>query len=149
MPKTVHQWLILGGTDLLGIGASLVLGEFYGEHEVDKHKVDEHIGTRLQEWVGAIEVLLYSSSIVFGYPQFIAVWLGTKYIAAYRTWSEDPVGRTFYNRSLFGSALNVLIGHGHGWWSPPSHSVYSVVILRAQYRWNARPASLLRNRKCP
>lgn len=67
MPKTVHQWLILAGTDFLGIGASLVLGwlfmrvflnperlagEFYGEHEVDKHKVDEHIGTRLQEWVG-------------------------------------------------------------------------------------------------
>jgi hypothetical protein len=73
-----------------------------------------HLGTGLQRWVGAIEIILYSTSIVFGFPQFIAVWLGTKYVAFYRTWAREPVGRTFYNRSLFGSGLNILLGAATG-----------------------------------
>ncbi|HEV2224434.1 MAG TPA: hypothetical protein VGR84_15685 [Candidatus Acidoferrales bacterium] len=69
-----------------------------------------HLGTGLQEWVGTIEIILYASSVVFGYPEFIAAWFATKYVASYKTWAKEPVGRTFYNRSLFGSGLNILIG---------------------------------------
>jgi hypothetical protein len=69
-----------------------------------------HIGTQLQGWVGTIEILLYASSVVFGHPEFIVAWFATKYVSSYHTWSKDPVGRTFYNRSLFGSGLNILLG---------------------------------------
>ena len=69
-----------------------------------------HLETGLQAWVGTIEIIIYASSVVFGHPEFIAVWFATKYVAAYKTWAEEPVGRTFYNRSLFGSGLNLLIG---------------------------------------
>src|SRR2546422_8516713 len=68
------------------------------------------LGGRLNEWVGAIEIALYASSVVFEHPEFIAVWLATKYVAFFRSWGEEPVGRTFYNRSLFGSGLNILLG---------------------------------------
>jgi hypothetical protein len=69
-----------------------------------------HLGTGLQGWVGAMEIIIYASSVVFEHPEFIAVWFATKYVAAYKTWAEEPVGRTFYNRSLFGSGLNIVIG---------------------------------------
>jgi hypothetical protein len=69
-----------------------------------------HLGTGLQEWVGTIEIIIYASSVVFLHPEFIAVWFATKYVAAYKTWAEEPVGRTFYNRSLIGSGVNIIIG---------------------------------------
>src|SRR5207245_8922555 len=78
------------------------------------YKALGHLGTGLQTAVGAIEIILYSISIVFRHPEFIAVWLGTKYVAAYKTWGREPVGRTFYNRSLFGSGLNILLGAATG-----------------------------------
>jgi hypothetical protein len=84
-----------------------------GEQAADYAKLG-HLGTGLQPWVGAIEVLLYSSSIVFGYPQFIAIWFSTKYVASYKTWAQEPIGRTFYNRSLFGSGLNILVDAATG-----------------------------------
>ncbi len=70
----------------------------------------EHLGTGLQGWVGAMEIVLYSTSIVFEHPEFIGIWFATKYVSSYKTWAREPVGRTFYNRSLFGSGLNILIG---------------------------------------
>jgi hypothetical protein len=69
-----------------------------------------HLGTLLQGWVGGLEIILYSSAVVFGYPDFIAIWFATKYVASYSIWGRDPIGRTFYNRSLFGSGLNILVG---------------------------------------
>jgi hypothetical protein len=57
------------------------------------YKKQGHLGTGLQEWVGTMEIILYSTSIVYGHPQFIAVWLGTKYVAAYRTWGYRTRGK--------------------------------------------------------
>ena len=57
-----------------------------------------------------MEIILYASSVVYGYHQFIAVWLATKYIASWKKWGETGIGRTLHNRSLFGSGLNVLAG---------------------------------------
>lgn len=84
-----------------------------GEDESNKWKKDQ-LGVELQRWVGAMEIILYASSLVFGYPGFIAVWFATKYIPVWRTWSEDPVARTFFNRSLFGSGLNIVLGVATG-----------------------------------
>ncbi len=73
-----------------------------------------HLGTGGQGWVGAIEIILYATAVFFKHPDFIGVWFATKYVAAYKTWAREPVGRTFYNRSLFGSGLNVLLGAATG-----------------------------------
>ena len=86
------------------------LGEELPEEKVEPKWQFGHLGTGLQGWVGAIGIIIYASSVVFGHLDFIAVWFATKYVAAYKTWAEEPVGRTFYNRSLFGSGLNILIG---------------------------------------
>lgn len=103
-----------------------------GKEELDYEKLG-HLGTGLQRWVGAIEIILYSTSIVVGHPQFIAVWLGTKYVAAYKTWGKEPIGRTFYNRSLFGSGLNILMGAatgGFGLWMIHDPKQRFIAILR-------------------
>jgi hypothetical protein len=70
----------------------------------------EDLGTRLSALVGTLEIVLYASCVVFDHPEFIAVWFATKYVAAFKSWGEEPVGRTFYYRSLFGSGLNILLG---------------------------------------
>lgn len=132
-PSNLWEWFLL--VLVIGVGTILSLGvqhffmyvllkpEKVAADAADRvgatakaldYKKLGHLGTGLQRWVGAIEIILYSTSIVFGFPQFIAVWLGTKYVAAYRTWAREPVGRTFYNRSLFGSGLNILLGAATG-----------------------------------
>jgi len=77
------------------------------EEESGPHSI---LGGTLNARVGAIEIVLYASSVVFGHPEFIPVWFATKYVAAFKHWTEEPVGRAFYNRSLFGSGLNILLG---------------------------------------
>jgi hypothetical protein len=126
-----YQWLAFFGVNIAGASLSRLLGwlfmsVFLNPDRIVKsaekrlgqpllvHKSMDHLGTRFQPWVGVLEILLYSSAVVYEHPEFIAVWLGTKYLAAYKTWGEDPIGRTFYNRSLFGSGLNILIGVATG-----------------------------------
>jgi hypothetical protein len=128
-----YQWFVFVTVVVMGVLVSLGLQQLFMQVFLKPEKVAiaaakrvgkegapldykklGHLGTGLQRWVGTIEIILYSTSIVFGRPEFIAVWLGTKYVAAYRTWGKEPVGRTFYNRSLFGSGLNILLGAATG-----------------------------------
>lgn len=135
-PHSLYQWLVYVFVVALGVVVSqvaqwLFLGvvlnpvriarkardrvrHLQREVEGREAKLPEwqfgHLGTGLQRWVGTIEIILYASSVVFGYPEFIAAWFATKYVASYRTWAKEPVGRTFYNRSLFGSGLSILLG---------------------------------------
>ncbi len=133
MPHTFGQWVVFVVVVVVGVFVSSGLQHLLMQvvHKPEKvarnakkrigeaaesldYRKEGHLGTGLQGWVGGLEIILYASSIVFGYPQFIAVWFGTKYIAAYKTWGREPVGRTFYNRSLFGSGLNILLGAATG-----------------------------------
>lgn len=119
-PHSLSQWLAFLAVVVFGTILSLGIQWVFMKKLLDPQKVvneafaevkrlggsppprtPDHLGTQLQQWVGALEIILYASSVVFGYPEFIAVWLGTKYIAAYKTWAREPVGRTMYNRSLF------------------------------------------------
>jgi hypothetical protein len=128
-----YQWLALAIAIAIGVLASLGLQYFFMQVLLKPERVAKaaakrvgkpaesldykalgHLGTGLQPAVGAIEIILYSTSIVFRHPEFIAFWLATKYVAAYKTWGKEPVGRTFYKRSLFGSGLNILIGAATG-----------------------------------
>jgi hypothetical protein len=85
------------------------------EQEERKEQREKSLGSGLQIPVGALEIALYATSIAYGEPGFIAVWFATKYVASWRGWTSDPVGRTFYNRSLFGSGLNIVFGVITGW----------------------------------
>jgi hypothetical protein len=72
------------------------------------------LGTQFHRALGVVELLIYSSSVVYGVPEFIPAWLAVKYIAGHEQWPPAPIGRTLYNRSLFGSAVNVLLGFALG-----------------------------------
>ena len=85
------------------------------QQEERKEQREKSLGSGLQIPVGALEIALYATSIAYGEPGFIAVWFATKYVASWRGWTSDPVGRTFYNRSLFGSGLNIVFGVITGW----------------------------------
>ena len=81
-----------------------------GDHGKEAHGPEPILGATTSSWVGGIEIVLYSSSVVFKHPEFIGIWFATKYVANFRSWGKDPIGRAFYNRSLFGSGLNILVG---------------------------------------
>jgi hypothetical protein len=126
MPHNLCQWLaylvtLIAGATVAVAVQSVVMRVFLKPQTLIDKVIEEnpsasefrnsrHIGTQLQGWVGTIEIFLYASSVVFGHPEFIVAWFATKYVSSYHTWSKDPVGRTFYNRSLFGSGLNILLG---------------------------------------
>jgi hypothetical protein len=84
--------------------------ELTGEAARLEHGPYRELGTRLSGFVGALEIFIYASCVVFGQLEFIGVWFATKYVASFRSWGREPIGRTFYYRSLFGSGLNVLLG---------------------------------------
>jgi len=126
MPHNLCQWLtyvvtlIAGATVAVGVQTVVMHVFLTPQALIDKVlkenpaagevRYSRHIGTQGQGWVGTIEIFLYASSVVFGHPEFIVAWFATKYVSSYHTWSKDPIGRTFYNRSLFGSGLNILLG---------------------------------------
>lgn len=84
------------------------------KEEWDKYK-KKLVGPGFHGFLGGIETVLYATSIAYNKPEFIAVWFATKYIASWSRWDESPVGRTFYNRALFGSGVNIVLGVITGW----------------------------------
>lgn len=133
MPQTLFEWFVVVLVVCAGVLISrwvvwLFMSDFLAPHKVaakrlwdleftEEQKKDwkrKNIGVQLQPWVGAIEIIPYAFSIVVEHPEFIAVWFATKYIAVWRNWGEDPAARTFYNRGLFGSGLNILLGFATG-----------------------------------
>lgn len=84
------------------------------ETEWDKYKKDL-LGTEFHGFLGGIEIVLYATSIAYNKPEFIAVWFATKYVASWSSWDKTPIGRTFYNRALFGSGVNIVLGVITGW----------------------------------
>ena len=79
------------------------------EWEHRRRKI-KNFGVGLQSWVGSIEIVLFAIAIVYRQPLLILLWVGAKYIASWGWWGQDQIGRTFYNRNLFGSGLNILLG---------------------------------------
>lgn len=124
MPQTIVQFLVFAGVVAIGAAVSqfIAMPVFMRWHlKPEQLALDlgikagpEVTGTRLQGYVGTIEIIIYATAIVYDYPGFIAVWFATKYVSSWRQWGEDALGRTFYNRSLFGSGLSLLIGTATG-----------------------------------
>ena len=125
MPHNLCQWLAYTVVVIIGALVSWLIQWFVMRVVLDPKKLHEKlnkqnpsgakdgsplVGTRLQAPLGALEIILYASSVVFEHPEFIAVWFATKYVAGFNKWGEDTAGRTFYNRSLFGSGINILLG---------------------------------------
>lgn len=137
MPHNFCQWMAYIGAVAVGVAVAAGVQNFFMETLWSREKVIEraakalnetsavndaerliarmrrrylHLVPGLHEPLGRLEIILYSSSIVFEHPEFIGIWFATKYVSSYRAWSDDPLGRMFYNRSLFGSGVNILIG---------------------------------------
>lgn len=120
LPHTVDQFLWFILVVALGVTVSrIVVMPFFMEGLLDSEKLAEGaspeekkkiVGARFQGYVGAIEIILYATAVVYRHPEFILLWFATKYISSMRYWVETPLGRTFYNRSLFGSGLSILLG---------------------------------------
>jgi len=71
-----------------------------------KDPEDKKMGERIR-WLGFLEILSYTLSLVFRYPQFIAVWLGVRTVGR---WVAHKTLATTVNFFLIGTLLCVLCG---------------------------------------
>lgn len=125
MPHNLCQWITYIAVVIVGVLVGgriqwLVMRVFLNPKKLHEKLNKENpskakdssplVGTQLQGPLGALEIILYASAVVFEHPEFIAVWFATKYVAGFNKWGEDTAGRTFYNRSLIGSGINILLG---------------------------------------
>jgi hypothetical protein len=126
MPHTMCQWVAFLAVVFAGLLVHWVIvtktimgwwldpGKLYrgGPRMPDEEEGGEQQfrGVKYGNWVGAIEIVIYSVSFAFRHPEFIAVWLATKYIASMNKWSVTALGRSFYNRSLIGSGVTLILG---------------------------------------
>lgn len=117
MPTTIHQGLAFLAALAFGVFVSqflvmpLFMNRLLKPEKLGRAPGDTEVTERsVLRYLGAMEIVLYATAIVYRYPQFILVWLATKYVARWHVWSEQRLGRTFYNHSLFGSALNIVLG---------------------------------------
>lgn len=63
-------------------------------------------------FVGLVERTLYFFAILYGFKEFIGVWLVLKVAGVWRRWEEDKnekgkSGRVFYNIFLIGSGISL------------------------------------------
>lgn len=62
----------------------------------------------LPRFVGALEQFMYTSAILVGMPQFVAVWLVLKLAGEWRQ-AERPTSYAMYNIFLIGNALSLIL----------------------------------------
>jgi hypothetical protein len=65
---------------------------------------------RIRFWHGFMERTLYTSMIVFGKPEGIAVWLAFKAVMRWKVRENDEAHIPGSNIYMIGTALNVAIG---------------------------------------
>ncbi len=62
--------------------------------------------------IGSIDVFIFLNSLLFGFPEFIAVWIELK---VYGEWKlENTHERSLFYIVLIGNGLNVIIGCAAG-----------------------------------
>lgn len=64
------------------------------------------------EWqgtlMGIVERILYVSSLLLGYGEFIFAWLIIKMAGGWKIWTDSKHGRPLFSVSLIGSGLSIL-----------------------------------------
>jgi hypothetical protein len=93
-PHNLCQWLAYIGVVFLGVLFAVGIQWIFMEHflrrslwakEGDKDVYPEaKDAPATHKWIGAMEIVLYASSVVYGKPEFIAAWFATKYVASYK-----------------------------------------------------------------
>ena len=73
------------------------------KHPEEEHKRTDRIVVRV---LGILERILYTFSILMGFPQWIAVWLTLKTASRWPGWKEDKHRK--YNIFLIGNAVSIL-----------------------------------------
>lgn len=65
---------------------------------------------QLTRWFGVVEILIYTSSLMLGYPEFIAVWLSLKVAGNWKDWSEaGQEARAKFVIFLLGTGISLLV----------------------------------------
>ncbi len=77
------------------------------DQNIDKTFKDTYIG--FSDGAGTIERVLYTTSIIQGYPQFIGVWLVFKVASHWFTTQTDKT-RVSYNIFYIGAGLSLMFG---------------------------------------
>jgi len=91
---------------------SIILGWFtinpicynLGKHYFKKVKWDRF----LPRFVGALEQIMYTTSILIGKEEFVAVWLVLKLAGEWRQ-IDRPAGYAMYNIFLIGNSLSLML----------------------------------------
>ena len=108
---------------VLGYGFSLVVGHYIVKLNVDSlwKKIGSGDTIIRHPWhpafIGMIERVMYTSCVLLGWQNFIAVWLALKAVPQWRLWTEgikDLQGRAIFNIFLIGNALSVIYGVAGG-----------------------------------
>ncbi|MBI2862113.1 MAG: hypothetical protein HYX89_04765, partial [Chloroflexi bacterium] len=85
----------------------------------DVKEVDNSVASRPFAWhaglIGLLERFMYTSAVLVGRPEFIAVWLALKVAGQWAAWRDPWLGRPIYNLVLIGNALSIIFGAGGGY----------------------------------
>lgn len=85
----------------------------YPEKDKDNEGKDEEYVqhyTKLSDWIGVIERILYTGSILLGFPYFVAIWLPLKMVGGWGEWSKPgQLARARFIVSLIGNGLSLLV----------------------------------------
>jgi len=68
---------------------------------------------KLSYRVGYVERILYTWSILLGFPQFVVVWLSLKALGGWGGWSNaEQLSRARFIVTLIGNGLSLLVAVG-------------------------------------
>src|SRR5579863_8285480 len=100
-PHNLSQWMAYTGVLVVGLLVSTVIQQLFMRKFLGLTKISEEarsriakfsglpvvediplpfrqMATGLSDWVGALEIILYASAVVYNYPEFIVAWFATK-----------------------------------------------------------------------
>jgi hypothetical protein len=114
LPYAVGYAVACGGSQLI-VGAAVRKLWSIAEKDIKKKKISFtapiHAPRTVSFWHGVVETAIYTTSVAFGKPEGIAVWLGFKAVMRWRiSDKEDPrhvPGSLIY---MIGTAMNVGFG---------------------------------------
>jgi hypothetical protein len=95
-------------------GGHLVISTIVEKRLWPKTKPDYEPGG-IKRWTGMLERTLYTGALMWGAPQWVAVWLATKAIVRWQRPRKPPEPPLAYDIWLIGSGLSILFGFIGAW----------------------------------
>jgi hypothetical protein len=125
---TATSLTILVCSYLAGYAFSVLLGNVVIKPLLDRFYLGYEAGRTVENWragvVGIVERALYTSALLLGSPEFIAIWLALKVAGQWDRWKQDwsakareeelkdgrDTARAMYSGYLVGNALSLSYG---------------------------------------